>query len=307
MTTASPRIGTAVALAAWVFASGAFARGEQADIPDSLAKARTAIEARVRASGAEVALAFRSLETQGELLINPDEPFHAASTMKVPVMIELFAQARAGKVGLDDPLPVRNEFASLVDGSPYGLDPGEDSDPEIYKAVGGTLSLRRLCEAMITSSSNLATNLLIEKVGIENVRRTVESLGARGMQVRRGVEDGKAFRAGIVNTTTARGLLVLLEKLARGVVVDPESSRAMVEVLKRQKFGDAIPAGLPAGVPVAHKTGQITKIRHDAAIVYARHPFVLVILVRGLADEKASASLMADITRTLYPASQGEP
>ena len=265
----------------------------------ALEVARPDVERLIQASGAEVAVAARTLDGKDQMLIQPDAAFHAASTMKVPVMIELFAQADQHRLRLDDPLPVRNQFASIVDGSPYSLDPAEDSDQEVYRALGGTLTLRQLCEAMIAVSSNLATNLLIEKLGVENIRRRVRKLGADGMSVLRGVEDGKAFRAGLVNTTTARGLMVLLEKIGRGKAVDRAASGEMVEILKRQRFGAAIPAGLPAGTPVAHKTGTITKIHHDAGIVYAARPYVLVVLVRGIQEEKESAALIAAITRTV--------
>ncbi len=256
----------------------------------------------IAASGAEVAVAYRPLDGSAELLIDADTPFHAASTMKVPVMIELFRQAHAGAVSLDDPLPIRNEFRSIVDGSLYKLSEGDDSDKEIYASVGKTMTLRQLCEAMITVSSNFASNLLIEKLGVENIRRTVAALGADGMQVLRGVEDQKAFDKGLNNTTTARGLTVLLERIARGVAVDARSDALMMDILKRQTFKDAIPAGIPAGVAVAHKTGNITRIHHDAAVVFARKPYVLVLLVRGIQDEKQSAALMARLSKSVYEA-----
>ena len=154
---------------------------------------------------------------------------------------------------------------------------------------------------MITESSNLATNLIIEKLGVQNIRATVHALDADGMNVLRGVEDQKAFDQGLNNTTTARALLVLLRAIANSKAVDANASRQMIAILERQKFNESIPAGLPPGIKVAHKTGEITKIHHDAAIVYARRPFILVILVRGIPDSKASAALMADITRILYP------
>jgi len=264
------------------------------------AGARAEVERLIAASGAEASVAFRTLDGKAELLVRPDVAYHAASTMKVPVMIELFAQARKGTLRLDDPLPVKNSFASIVDGSPYSLDPGDDSDPAVYRSVGGTLTLRQLCEAMITVSSNLAANLLIEKLGVESIRRRVHKLGADGMELLRGVEDAKAFRKGLNNTTTARALLVLLDRIAVGKAVDAAASRQMVDILGRQRFNDAIPAGLPAGTPVAHKTGSITKIHHDAAIVYGPRPFVLVVLVRGLEDEKKSKALTADIARAMY-------
>lgn len=262
--------------------------------PDGL---RTRLEARIARSGAEVAVAMRTVDGRTELLLAPDLEFHAASTMKVPVMIELWRQAPAGTLSLDDELVVVNEFTSVFDGSAYSLSAGDDSDSEIYTMVGTRRTLRDLCEAMITVSSNLATNVLVDHLGVERIRATVRDLGAEGMNVRRGVEDTKAFQAGLNNTTTARGLLVLFEALARGTAVSAEASREMIDVLARQRFNNAIPAGLPPGTRVAHKTGSITRIHHDAGVVFGPRPYVLVVLVRGLADHTASAALIADLTR----------
>jgi beta-lactamase class A len=274
---------------------------------DRIATARAEIEKKIAASGAEVSVAFRALDGKEELLIEPDRVYHAASTMKVPVMIELFAQAREGKLRLDDPLEVKNEFKSLVDGSAYQLATGDDSDAEVYKLTGKTMTLRQLCEAMITVSSNLATNLLIEKLGAPNIQRRTVALGADGMKVLRGVEDNKAFAAGMNNTTTARALLVLMERIAKGEAGDTASTEEMLAILKRQKFVDGIPAGVPKGVAVANKTGEITKIHHDAAIIFAPRPFTLVILTRGLADRKQSAALMAEVTNLLYTDAEAPP
>lgn len=256
----------------------------------------------ITSSGAEIAVAYRTLDGQSELFIDGDKPFHAASTMKVPVMIELFRQARSHQLSLDDTLTIRNEFRSIVDGSPYKLSEGDDSDSQVYAALGKSMTLRQLCDLMITVSSNFAANLLIEKLGVESIRRTITSLGADGMQVLRGVEDQKAFDKGMNNTTTARGLLVLLDRLAHGTAVEASVDAEMIEILKRQKFNDAIPAGLPPGTAVAHKTGNITRIHHDAAIVFGPRPYVLVLLVRGIEDQKKSAALMADLSRAVYEA-----
>ena len=268
------------------------------------AQSPATLESQVRsliaASGAEVAVAYRTLDGKSELLIDPDKSFHAASTMKVPVMIELFRQAEAGLLKLDDPLTIRNEFRSIVDGSPYKLSEGDDSDLEVYANVGKTMTLRRLNELMITVSSNFATNLLIEKLGVENIRATVSRLGADGMKVLRGVEDSKAFDKGMNNATTARGLLVLFEKIGQGKAVSVAADKEMLEVLKRQKFNDGIPAGLPKGTPVGHKTGTITRIHHDAGIVLGPRPYVIVILVRGLQDQKISGPLMASISKAVW-------
>jgi beta-lactamase class A len=266
----------------------------------NLTAATQQIQKCIADSHADVAIAFRTLDGKTEWFYHADDSFHAASTMKVPVMIELYRQVQSGKLKLSDPLTIHNEFHSIVDGSPYKLDPSDDSESDLYKAEGQTRTLSELCELMITVSSNLATNLIIEKLGVESIRATVHSLNADGMHVLRGVEDQKAFEKGLNNTTSAHALQILLASIADNTAAGPDASQQMLAILERQKFNEGIPAGLPPGTKVAHKTGEITKIHHDAAIVYAPRPFVLVILVRGLPDIKDSSALMADITRLLY-------
>jgi len=263
------------------------------------------IQERIANSGADVGVAFRTLDGQTAWSFRANDTFHAASTMKIPVMIELFHQVRQRRVKLDDPLPIKNEFHSLADGSIFTLDAADDSETDLYKAIGQTRTLDQLCELMITVSSNFATNLLIQKLGVENIRATVHSLHADGINVLRGVEDNKAFEKGLNNTTDAQGLAVLLEAIAKGEAVDADDSysQRMIQILERQRFNEGIPAGLPAGTRVAHKTGELTKLHHDAAIVYAKKPFVLVVLVRGT-DFQESSVLIADITRQLYQATQ---
>jgi len=266
----------------------------------NLAAAEQQIQKHIADSHADVGVAFRTLDGKTEWFYHADDSFHAASTMKVPVMIELYRQVQAGKLKLSDPLTIHNEFHSIVDASPYKLDPSDDSETELYKAEGQTRNLTELCELMITVSSNLATNLIIEKLGVENIRAIVHSLNADGMHVLRGVEDTKAFEKGLNNTTTARALQILLASIADNTAAGPEASQQMLTLLERQKFNEGIPAGLPPGTKVAHKTGEITKIHHDAAIVFAPRPFVLVILVRGLPNIKDSSALMADISSLLF-------
>jgi beta-lactamase class A len=258
------------------------------------------IQKRIADSHADVGVAFRTLDGKTEWFYHADDAFHAASTMKVPVMIELYRQVQTGKFKLSDPLTINNQFHSIVDGSPYKLDPTDDSETDLYKAEGQTRTLTELCELMITVSSNLATNLIIEKLGVENIRATVHSLNADGMHVLRGVEDHQAFEKGLNNITTARALQILLTSIADNAAAGRDASLQMLAILERQRFNEGIPAGLPPGTKVAHKTGEITKIHHDAAIVYAPRPFVLVILVRGLPNIKDSSALMADITRLLF-------
>jgi beta-lactamase class A len=257
----------------------------------------------VAASGAEtVGVAFRDLETGRGLLVNERVSFHAASTMKVPVMLEVYRQAREGRLSLGERVAVRNEFKSIADGSAFSVSPEDDSEQTLYRKVGATETVRELVRLMVTESSNLATNILIERVGPARVMELTRRLGARDMRVLRGVEDGKAFARGLNNTTTALDLLVLLRAVAEGRAVSRRASREVADVLAAQKFNEGIPAGLPEGLRVAHKTGSITGIEHDAGIVYppGRRPYVLVVLVRGVKEQARARRLIADISRAVY-------
>ena len=264
---------------------------------------RAALERRIAAQpGATVALWCEDLASGTTLGIADTLSFHAASTMKVPVMLELFRRADEGTLDLDDRIPLANRFASIVDGSPYALTPADDSDDALYDRVGAPISFRELNERMIVRSSNLATNVLIERLDPTRVTAYTRSLGGEGVLVRRGVEDGVAFRAGLNNVTTARGLGKLLAALERGQAASPWATQAMLGALLRQEFNGEIPAGLPPGTRVAHKTGWITATTHDAAIVYPaeRSPFVLVILTRGIPERADAQRLMADLARIVW-------
>jgi len=261
------------------------------------------VEQRIQSvPGAEVAVSFRDLGSGEALDIKADVDFHAASTMKIPVMIEVLRSVEAGRISLDQGVLLVNRFHSIVDGSPYALSSEDDSDSTVYARVGERVPVRELMERMIVRSSNLATNALIALVGAEQANATAHALGATHIRVLRGVEDGKAYAAGRNNTTTSADLAVLLERIEKGEALKPESVRLMKEVLLRQEFNDEIPAGVPPGTPVAHKTGSITATLHDAAIVYpqGRAPYVLVVLTRNIPNEKVAKTLIADISRLVW-------
>ncbi|MBA3403413.1 MAG: serine hydrolase [Gemmatimonadaceae bacterium] len=262
-----------------------------------------AIRARVAATpGAIVAVSYNDATGASIARLNADTVFHAASTMKIPVMIEVLRRAQAGAFTMDQPVLLINQFASIVDGSPFSLDAAEDSDSALYRRIGERVPIRELMRRMITHSSNLATNELIALVGAERTTAMARSLGARHMQVLRGVEDQKAFDRGLSNTTTADDLAALLTAIESGRALSPASSAEMRDILLEQAFNEKIPAGLPPGTRVAHKTGEITAVSHDAAIVYpaGRKPYVLVVLTRGVRDGAASSALIADVSRLVY-------
>ncbi|HMK16593.1 MAG TPA: serine hydrolase [Chitinophagaceae bacterium] len=248
------------------------------------------------------AVAFKDLSTGKELLINDTITFHAASTMKTPVLVEVYKQAAEGKFSLSDSLIIKNEFKSIVDGSLFSLDSTDDSETELYKHIGEKRTISFLLYQMIIVSSNFSTNLIIELVGAKNVSATMQQLGAKDIHVLRGVEDGKAFEKGLNNTITAHGLMMLFEKMAKGETVNPAASQAMINILLDQKFNEIIPARLPANVKVAHKTGSINGVQHDTGIVFLPNgkKYVLVLLSKKITNEKASIAAMANVSKLIY-------
>jgi beta-lactamase class A len=268
-----------------------------------LATAKSEIESLIAAGKAEVVgIAVYDLQTKQTLLLNERVSLHAASTMKVPVMMEIFRLVDAKKIGLREPIEVRNRFFSIVDGSEYRLNKSDDSDDEMYNRIGQKMPVIELVNHMIAMSSNLATNLLVEIAKPDHVMSLMQQLGANDIKVLRGVEDQKAFDAGKNNTTTAYDLMVLLRAIAENKVLSKKACEKMVEILAAQQFNEGIPAGVPTGTRVAHKTGDITKHNHDAAIVYPldRKPYVIVVLTKGIAEHRRSSKLIADISRVVY-------
>ena len=282
----------------------------QAPPPDS-GSLQARVEARIaHAPARSVGVYYRDLTAKSgdSLTVGSALRFHAASTMKLPVMIQLFRDRDAGTLTLDDSIAVTNTFRSIVDSSPYQLDPTDDSDSTLYKRIGRRASIRELVELMETVSSNLATNLLITQVDAKRANATAHALGADSILVLRGVEDGKAYRAGLNNTTTARDLGVLLAAIANGTAASPASCREMLAILSRQQFNEGIPAGLPAGTRVYHKTGWIEQVvYHDAALVEpaSGSRYVLVVLTAGIAKNDDAYALVRDVSQLVYESRSG--
>lgn len=263
---------------------------------------QTRVEKELSTVKGEFAVAFENLSTGEQLLINSRERFHAASTMKTPVMIEVYRQAEAGLLSLTDSLEVKNSFASIVDSSLYSLDVSDDSDTLIYDQLGQKRTLYSLVYDMIIRSSNLATNLVIERVGAKQVTATMRALGAMDIEVLRGVEDDKAYKQGLNNTITAYDQMLLMAGLARGEVVSRSASEEMLKILFDQRFREIIPSKLPAGVKVADKRGWINGLEHDCAVVELAdgRRYVLILLSRKLEDHDKAIEAMANVSRIIY-------
>jgi len=258
---------------------------------------RLTAESKARAS----AVALHDLESGLRFSLRGDRWFHAASTIKVAVLLAVFRAADEGRLRLDDSLHVRNRFISAADGSPFRLEPDSDAMPELYQAIGRTAKISDLAEGMISASSNLATNLLLDFVGVEYARKVLQDAQVSGVELRRGVEDHAAHERGINNEVTANGLLMLLSAV-RGDFLSNQSKEQAIRILLEQRFKSMIPAGLPAHAAVAHKTGEISTACHDMGIVYLpeREPYIAVILTEFDSEQDGRRETVAAISEAIY-------
>ena len=269
------------------------------DVPNILNEEleRLAAERKVRA----IAVALHDVETGLRFSMQGDRWFHAASTIKVAVLLATFRAADEGRLRLDDSLHVRNRFISAADGSPFHLSRDSDAMPELYKRIGRVAKISELAEGMIVASSNLATNLLLDYLTVEYARNVLREAQVDGVELRRGVEDHAAHEKGINNQATANGLLALLSAL-RGDFLSGKSKEQAIRILLEQRFDSMIPAGLPTHAVVAHKTGEISTACHDIGIVYLpeREPYLAVILTEFDAARNGKRETVAAISEAIY-------
>lgn len=270
--------------------------------PEKEAALRQACESIMAASKAiAYAIALRDYETGFRFSINADRRFHAASTIKVAILLAIGKAMDEGRIRPNDTLHVRNRFVSATDGAPFRINADSDGYPQLHRLIGRTAKISDLTEWMIVSSSNLATNLLLDYLGVEEARKVLRGAGVEGIELRRGVDDVKAHDRGFINETTADGLIQLFGAL-RGDFLSKGSREMAINILLQQKFNSMIPAPLPSHASVAHKTGEISTACHDAGIVYLpeREPYILVVLTEVAADTNGRREAIAKISAAVF-------
>jgi beta-lactamase class A len=274
--------------------------------PESLARVENSLYVSIQAIKRKhrlerLGISFYDSQTTLNWSYNADAFFHAASTIKLAVLVGVYGEVWRGRLTADAPVHVRNKFTSIVEGRPFALNLEWEANQEVAKKLGRTMTVRELAYHMITTSSNFATNLLIDVVGIATIQRALEELKVEGIVMRRGVQDEAAFQAGLNNQVTANGLLKLLRVIAEGRAWSPETCGQMLEIMLDQRLKSGIPAGLPGDVHVAHKTGNISTVHHDAGIIYmgSRNPYFLVILTQFPAQARRSEAV-AEVSKDLF-------
>ena len=253
------------------------------------------------------AVALHDYETGFRFTINAERRFHAASTMKVAILLAVGKAIDDGRIRADDTLHVRNRFLSAVDQSPYRIDAESDGYPQLHRLVGRTAKISDLTEWMIVSSSNLATNLLLDYLTVEYALKVLGNAGVSGIDLRRGVDDTRAHGQNLNNETTAQGLLDLFAVL-RGEFLSKASRDLAIKILLQQRFNSMIPAPLPPHASVAHKTGEISTACHDAGIVYLpeREPYILVVLTEVPSESNGRREAIAKISGAIYQCLTGQ-
>lgn len=248
--------------------------------------------------GDALAVSLYDYETGLEWSRHGDRWFHSASTIKVAVLYALLGAVDAGRFALESRLHVRNRFLSIVDGTPFRVAASRDGDREVHAAIGKTMRLDELARHMIVTSSNLATNLLMDLVGVDATQQMLARHGIDGIEVARGVEDEKAFEESFNNRVTANGLVSLFRAIYEARGLSTESARLALDILHGQEFRSGLPAGLPADIRarVAHKTGEISVAAHDAGLIFLheRQPYVLAVLTE---PEPAMSRRMERVAR----------
>jgi beta-lactamase class A len=297
------KLGPRLTILAFAFAiSAASARAQQAATATSAtheSSARSDIESLIQQSGGDVAVAFRALDGGQELLIHENRPFEDPLSLKIPVMIELFAQADSQQVKMNDGVPVRNLFRSAADSSAYTIDP--NAGDSLIHDSGKVMTLHDLCVTMITTNSDIAANLLIERLGIEAIRSRIHALDADGMVLAADFGDAKAAQRGVKNVTTPLALMTILLALAENQVVNADASQQMVGLLAHSLLPGSL-AGIASSPELAAtQKPSPTGDQHDAAIIFGARSFVLVTDIRGLSPQSSSA-LVAKIAHLLAAA-----
>jgi beta-lactamase class A len=232
-----------------------------------------------------------------------DAPHYAASTMKLPLLVAAYRRHERGEVDLDRPVPVHNRFASALDGSPFALDQADDQDDATWARVGAEAPLRVLVRHAIVHSGNLATNLALEQVGVAEVAAVLSDAGCTpDTMLPRGIEDAAAREAGLDNLVTAADLARVMCGIAARTLAAEETCREVQAVLAAQEHRDKIPAGLPAGTYVANKTGWVTGVAHDVALVRPgdKDPYVLAVCTTTDLTEDEASRVVAAVSATMW-------
>lgn len=250
----------------------------------SWALLKETLENKVGQFEGEAGIVIKDLDMNWEVSFNKDKLFPSASLVKFPVMAACYYAAWEGRINLNDTL--RLGVLEKVSGS------GRLKDMQ----AGSVFNIEELIELMVCESDNTATNMLINLLGPDYLNKFFKEIGLKNTNLSRKMMDFKSRKKGVENYTTAEDIAHMLEKVYRKEFLNSAPSEKCLELLKKQKVKDRIPAKLPRDAIVAHKTGLERKVCHDAGVVFTpKGDFLICILTKDAANSKAAKEFIASV------------
>ncbi|SCL81971.1 serine hydrolase [Sporanaerobacter sp. PP17-6a] len=236
-----------------------------------------------------VAVAIKDLKTGKEIKINENLVFPSASTIKLSIMSELFNRVNAGSLNLNDKVELTENMKTGGDGILKELE------------LGHKFTLKEIMTLMIIISDNMATNILIDLLGMDNINKRIKDMGLKNTRLQRKMMDSQAAKEGRENLTTANDLCLILELIYRGENINEECSRMMLDILKRQQVRGRLDLYLPEDVIIAHKTGDLDCLEHDVGIVYLPHrEYIICVLTNETETNKDGREIIGKVSKMVY-------
>jgi beta-lactamase class A len=230
-------------------------------------------------------VAIEDLKTGDQFFLHENEVFAQASSIKITVLANLYLQAQQGKLKLTDLYTVQSSDLVADSDIMGGLTPGITR-----------ITLRDLATMMVAVSDNSATNVLIDRVGMQNVNAMLDSLGLPHTRLRRKMMDLEAAKQGRENISTPREMMTLLEAIYRGKLLDQESTEDFFKVLSTNK-DSWIPRDLPANVKIANKPGSLEAVRNDSGVVFVEgRPYVICVMTAFLGNEREGEEAISKVS-----------
>lgn len=252
------------------------------------------IESEISQFKGEAGIVIKDLKLDWEISFNKNKLFPSASLVKVPIMLACFYAIKEGKIKLEDTLRLKPSYK--VPGSGILKD----------MPAGSEFSIEKLIEFMISDSDNTATNMLIDVWGFDYLNSYFIQLGLKNTNVTRKMLDFRYRRQGIENYTDAKDMAYLLENIYKRALLGSRVSKKCLSLLKQQKINDRIPAKLPFGTMVAHKTGLEYRVCHDAGIVFtSKGNFLICVLTKHRGNITQAKEFISQIAQEVYNYYQG--
>jgi len=230
-------------------------------------------------------VAIEDLKTGGHYFLREEEVFAQASSIKIAVLASLYLQAQQGKLKLTDLYTVQSSDLVADSDIMNGLTPGVTR-----------VTLRDLATMMVAVSDNSATNVLIDRLGIENVNAMLESLDLKHTRLRRKMMDLHAAREGRENISTPREMMTLLDAIYHGKLLNKESTEGFFKLLSTNKKS-FIPRDLPPELKIANKPGELEAVRNDSGIVFVEgRPYVICVMTAFLRNEREGEEAITKVS-----------